>query len=358
MTRLGVAAALVRGRWIRGDVDVEATDGRLNAIALTPPVGSKLLVSGFIDRQINGFAGVDFRSAHETDYARVGEALLSTGVTRYHPTLYSSSVSQYCEALAVLAQVHHRRPPGAMALGAHLEGPFLSPEWSGAHDTRLLLTPDTDVMDALLSSGPVDLVTLAPELQGALGLIGELVRRRIRVALGHTDATPNQMRAAIEAGASMLTHCFNAHRRFSSRDPGPAGVALTDERIEVGLIADGVHVADEALVLAARAAGDRLVLVTDAIAPAGLTLSRWEVPGREAVNLTTGVARLDDGTIAGGVATMDQCIRKLISLGLPSGSVLRAAGGDRLRPGNTADLVVMDESWEVNDTLIAPGRGA
>src|SRR5690606_28944146 len=126
-----------------------------------------------------------------------------------------------------------------------------SPSWSGAHDRTHLVVPDPALAVQLVTAGPVDLVTLAPELPGALDLVRWFVARDIRVSVGHTDATAEQCRSAFDAGATMLTHCFNAHRRFGARDPGPAGAALVDRRVSVGLIADGHHVADDVLKLVA-----------------------------------------------------------------------------------------------------------
>lgn len=374
MTRLGVSAALVAGQWIRGDVDV--VDGRVTSIGLYPTIGTRVLVSGFIDHQINGFGGVDFRRADEDDYRRVGEMLLETGVTGYHPTVFSMPVDGYEDALAVLAEVHrHRRSDhslddragrraaatgtagstdGATALGMHLEGPFLAAEWRGAHDIETLIDPDPDVLDRLLGAGPVASMTLAPELPGAPDLIRRLVDAGVGVSIGHTGAGAAECHEAFDTGATMITHWGNAHRRFTMRDPGPAGAAVADGRVSIGVIADGVHIADDSLRMLAAAAPDRLVLVTDAIAAAGVDPETWNSKGTP-VTVADGSARLADGTLAGSVATMDSCVRHMIDLGVPSTAVLAAAGGNRLRPGRSTGLVVMDDGWRVIDTL--PARG-
>ncbi|MCB1257455.1 MAG: hypothetical protein KDB26_10140 [Microthrixaceae bacterium] len=349
MRRLGVSAALVAGQWIKGDVAIET--GVVTAIGLSPPVGSAVAVSGFVDHQINGFAGVDFGHTDEAGYARVASRLPETGVTAFHPTLYSLSRERYIDSLGLLAEVHRKRPAGARVLGAHLEGPFLSPPWVGAHDATTFLEPDPEVVTSLISAGPIDVMTVAPELPGALGLIRQLVANGVTVSIGHTDASAEQCREAFDAGASMITHCYNAHRRFTSRDPGPMGAALTDARASIGLIADGIHVADDSLRLAASAAPDRLVLVTDAIAAAGVAPEEWNTLDSR-VRVAGGAARLSDGTLAGSVATMDACVRKMISLGVPSEAVLHAAGGNRLRPGAAVDLVFLDDGWRVQEALI------
>lgn len=357
MTRIGVSAALVAGCWVRGDVDM--VDDRVMAIGLSPAVGSKVVVSGFIDRQINGFAGVDFRRADEQDYGRVGQRLLETGVTEFHPTLFSMSLGGYLEALSVLREIHDRQDRrrlgpnrgtqrGANACGMHLEGPFLSPRWRGAHDADTLIEPDRDVLDQLLAAGPVSIVTLAPELPGALNLVPYLVDRGVTVSIGHTDADAATCHAAFDAGATMVTHWGNAHRRFSMRDPGPAAASIDDDRVTVGVIADGIHIGDDALRMLARSAAGRIVLVTDAILATQLDPAEWNAKGTP-VTVSDGAARLVDGTLAGSVATMDACVRHMIDLGVPSAIVLDAAGGNRLRPGSRIGAVIMDDNWHVVD---------
>lgn len=357
MTRLGVSAALVAGSWIPGDVDL--VDGRLESVGLTPAVGSNVVVSGFVDHQINGFAGVDFRTAGEDDYRRVGDALLETGVTEYHPTLFSMTVDGYMEALSVLAEVHRRRDTcvprsvdngqtGALALGVHLEGPFLSPRWKGAHDVDTLMDPDLAVVEDLLRAGPISIMTVAPELAGVESLIARLVAAGVKVSIGHTDADAERCHVAFDAGATMITHWGNAHRRFTMRDPGPAAASIADERVSIGVIADGIHIADDALRMLASAAPDRMVLVTDAIVAARVDPDLWNAKGTP-VTVDDGAARLADGTLAGSITTMDSCVRHMIALGVPNAVALGAAGGDRLRVGQSVGVVVLDDAWRVVD---------
>ncbi len=354
MTRLGVAAALVGGGWVAGDVEV--VDGVVTSVGLSPAVGEAVVAPGFVDQQVNGFAGVDLRSADEQGYATVADALLAHGVTTFLPTYYSTSVDDYVAALQVLRSVHADPPGGAHVGGAHLEGPFLSPTWAGAHDARHLVAPDPAIAVRLVSAGPVDLVTLAPELPGALDLVRWFVARDIRVSVGHTDATAEECRLAFDAGASMLTHCFNAHRRFGARDPGPAGAALVDRRVAFGVIADGHHLADDVLRLVATTAPDRMRLVSDAIAPAGTDAVTWATGGAS-VRIGGGRAELSDGTLAGSVTPLDDAVRRMVALGVPPEVALRAAaGGRRLAVGSVADLVVLDDGWRVADTLVARRR--
>jgi len=357
--RLGVRASLVNDAWVAGDVEVR--DGRVEAVGCSPPRGKAVAVPGFVDCQVNGFAGVDLRHADQAGYEKVAGAIARTGVTTFLPTYFSSTPETYRLALSTLAQVQSTPPAGARIGGAHLEGPFLSPLWAGAHDRRHLTEPDLEIARVLLDSGPVALMTVAPELAGADQLIRLLRDRRIVVSIGHTDATAEEVHHAIDGGVSTITHCFNAHRRFSSRDPGPAAVALTRSEVTVGLIADGHHVAPDAIRLCFAAAPGRVALVTDSVAPAGTDEERWEVDAT-VVTIDHGRATLADGTLAGAVVPMDACVRHVIELGVdPAAAVLAASTTPgriagltaTLIPGAVADIAVLDDGWRVERTLVA-----
>src|SRR5262245_39106297 len=204
--RLGVAGALVGGRLVPGDVDV--VDGRIAAAGLANANGKGLAAPGFVDLQVNGFAGVDFLGADADGYAVAGDALLETGVTSYLPTMITSPEDDLVEALRGLP-VDGRGP---RVLGAHLEGPFISPRRLGTHPPSARRDPDLALLDRLLAAGPVVLVTLAPELPGALEVVGELGARGIPVSCGHSDATAAEAAAAFDAGVRTVTHLFNAMR--------------------------------------------------------------------------------------------------------------------------------------------------
>jgi len=360
--RLGVAAALVDGRLLGGDVEIDSATGSIAAVGCSPPGSSGVAAPGFVDVQINGFAGIDFRRADPDDYAAVAAALASTGVTTILPTYYSSSIDGYRRALAMLSEVHRSPPAGTRLGGAHLEGPFLSRAWAGAHDPRRLLEPELDVARALTGAGPVALMTVAPEQNGAAELIAQLRGAGVRLSMGHTDATAAEAHVAVDAGVTMITHCFNAHRRFAGRDPGPAAVALVRPEMTVGLIADLHHVAADAVRLCFASAPGRVALVTDAVAPAGSSMTTWDIDG-VVVTIERGTARLADGTLAGSVATMDECVRNVIGLGIEPAVALAAASvvprrfldsATRygLRVGDVADVVVLDDQWRPTRTLV------
>ena len=357
--RLGVRHALVGDALIRGDVRVE--EGRIAAVGLVPPGERGLAAPGFVDLQVNGFGGVDFLAAEPGDYRRAGEALLRTGVTAYLPTFITAPERAYRDALTASAAAAADQT-GPRIPGVHLEGPFLSPRWPGAHDPRHLQSPDPRLIERLAAIAPIALVTLAPELPKALELIGALVERGVVVSCGHSDADAAAAHAGFDAGARAITHLHNAHRRFGHRDPGLGGVALVRPDVTVQLILDGVHLAPEAACAAFLAARERTCLVTDAMAAAGLGGGRYRLGGRE-VTVEGMVARLADGTLAGSVLTMDAAVRNLVALGAPESAALLAAaraparlllrdGLGALAPGAPADVVVLNDRLEVQATFV------
>src|SRR3970282_2713604 len=306
--RLGVGAALVEGRLQPGDVEV--ADGRVTATCLASPNGRGFAVPGFVDLQVNGFAGVDFLEADADGYRRAGEALLETGVTSYLPTFITAPEEQLVAALHSVPSVL----AGPRILGVHLEGPFLSPLRLGIHPETARRAPDEGLLERLLAAGPVRLVTLAPELPGAGSLIRNLLRHEIAISCGHSDATAEEANTAFDAGAPNVTHLFNAMRPFHHRDPGIAGAALARDDVVVQVILDGRHLARETAELAWRAAAGRVALVTDAMAGAGLGDGSYRLGGLE-IEVADGVARGPGGALAGSTLTMIDALRNLHALG-------------------------------------------
>jgi N-acetylglucosamine-6-phosphate deacetylase len=360
--RLGVAGAVVDGRLVTGDVEV--TGGRVSAIGVMPPARRDLAVPGLVDLQVNGFAGVDFLAADADGHMKAGEALAATGVTAYQPTLISSPPDAYRRALGVADRLAAERAgrPGPRPLGVHLEGPFLAVERRGAHPREHIRPPDPRLLDELLGWGPVTTMTLAPELPGAIDLVARLTARGVVVSLGHSDATATEAAAGFNAGASTVTHLFNAMRPFDHREPGLAGAALARPGVVVQAIVDGVHLATDTVRLAWRAAAGRFALVTDAIEAAGCPDGEHRLGTRE-VDVRGMVARLADGTLAGSVLTMDAAVRNLVDLGVPVEAAIGAATevparilrrGDlgRISVGSPADLVVLDDALRPVRTLV------
>jgi N-acetylglucosamine-6-phosphate deacetylase len=370
--RLGVAAALVDGDLVAGDVEV--SDGRVAAVGLGNAGGSRIAAPGFVDLQVNGFAGVDFSAPGDDGYAVAGAALLAGGVTACQPTLVTAALDSMRASLSRLS-VHGlgptadqagRRAPHPTAprlIGAHLEGPFLSPARAGAHDPASIRAPDLATLEALLAAGPVTQVTLAPELPRAMGLVDALVARGVTVALGHTEADAATAHRAFDRGASGVAHLFNAMRRPAPRDPGVAFAALGRDDAFVTLIVDGRHLADDTVRAAWRAAGDRLVLVTDAVAAAGAPDGDYTLGGTVPIHSAGGSVRDAEGALAGTTLTMLDAVRNAHALGISLAAALRAATEapaamarrpdlGRLVPGAPADLLVLDDSLELHRVLL------
>src|SRR3990170_1952339 len=336
--RLEVEAALVGGRIVQGDLEITA--GEVTAVGLASPPGRGIAVPGFVDLQVNGFAGVDFQGADADGYERAGHALLETGVTSYLPTFITAPEEEFVEALREVPST----TDGARILGAHIEGPFLSPERLGAHPASARRDPDPELLDRLLDAGPVRLMTLAPEIPGAHALVRTLLQRRVTVSFGHSDANAEEANAGFELGVHTVTHLFNAMRPFHHRDPGIEGVALARDDVFVQLILDGAHVAPETASLVWRAARGRLALVTDFTAAPG--------------------GRTPDGVLAGGTAPMIEGVRNLHALGASFEEAVGAATeiparilghptAGRLDVGLPADIVVLTDGLEIERVLVA-----
>jgi N-acetylglucosamine-6-phosphate deacetylase len=370
----GPDAALfaVRGRLVLdrdlvpGAVIVQA--GRIAEVVVEPApaalpstVHDAAIVSpGFIDLQVNGGYGVEV-GEHADSIHRLAARLPEAGVTAFLPTLVSSAAEVYPRACqAFLAS---RGAVGALPLGLHLEGPFLSLRRAGAHRTSAIENAPPDVWGPFLEHDVLRLVTLAPEVEGALERIRRLRQQGVVVSLGHTDASYEEFRRGIDAGATMVTHLYNAMSDFRHRAPGAVGAALVDERVTVGLIADGVHSHPASVRLAVRAKGpDRVALITDAIAGAGMAPGRYQLGGQD-ILVGDGRATLPDGTLAGSVLSMDQAVRNVVAWAETGvGEVCRMASEvparllslrskGRLAVGFDADLVLLDDALRVRATF-------
>jgi N-acetylglucosamine-6-phosphate deacetylase len=354
--RLGVGAALVDGTLVPGDVEV--ADGRIMAVGLEPANGNGIASPGFVDLQVNGFAGVDFFSADAEGYRRAGKAMLECGVTAYQPTFITSPEEQLVQALAEVP-VNGAAP---RVIGAHLEGPFISPARLGTHPAEARRDPDPALLDRLLAAGPVSHMTLAPELPGAFELVDVLHSRGVTVSGGHSDATAAEAREAFAHGMKTVTHIFNAMRPFSAREPGLAGAALVTSDVAVQFILDGVHLAEDTARLVWQTARGRVALVTDAISAAHAGDGTYTIAGVD-VEVEDGEARNADQVLAGSTVCMIDAVRNLVALGAPVEAALAAAtevpariAGRRelgtLAPGSGADVVVLDDSLEITRVLV------
>jgi N-acetylglucosamine-6-phosphate deacetylase len=325
---------------------------------------SGTIAPGFIELQINGAYGADFSNDGRT-VAGVAARLPETGVTAFLATIITSPWDTYAQRLsqvreAMRAVMHGSS--GARPLGVHLEGPYLHPAKRGAHNPAFLRVPN--VNEILRWADASLIVTLAPELPGALDAIRALSGKGIIVSAGHSNATYAKAIAGFKAGITWGTHLYNAMSGLGHRDPGLAG-ALMSSSVPCGLIADGIHVHPAMVKLAFKAkSAPGITLVTDAMAALGMAPGRYKLSDREVgVNETS--ARLADGTLAGSILKMDQAVRNMIAfadctlaeaLAMASTTPARVLSLDRqgrIAPGCDADLVILDESLQVERTIVA-----
>ena len=321
------------------------------------------IVPGLIDLQVNGAYGADFTIDAQT-VVDVAARLPATGVTSFLPTIITSPFELYPQRLREIEEAGHHTG-GAHVLGVHLEGPYLNRIRRGAHNTDLFRPIDVDEIRHWADPGIVRLVTLAPELPGALEAIRALSRNGIIVSAGHSNARYAEALVGFEAGITWGTHLFNAMREMRHREPGLPGALLSTSTLTCGLIADGIHVHPAMMGLAFRMKGaHRITLVTDAMQAMGMPAGRYKLGDREVVVDDTS-ARLEDGTLAGSILTLDQSVRNVVAftgcawteaVTMASTTPARLLGLDGkgcIAPGCDADLVILNESLHVTHTWVA-----
>ena len=357
-----------------GPACVAVSDGVILGVAAgetygdVPPdvvLPSGVLVPGLVDLQINGCFGVDFVAADQAGWAEVSARLPETGVTSFVPTFITAPVPDLVAGLHRTAALPADLG-GARVLGVHVEGPFLSPDRHGAHDPALLRDPTPEAVDALIEAAPglLRMHTLAPERPGALAAIRRLVGAGVLVSVGHSDATAEQTEAAADAGARLVTHLFNAMRPLHHREPGVIGQGLTDPRLTCGLIADLHHVAAPVCRLAFGAAPGRIVLVTDAVAAAGMPPGTYDLGGQQVSVDPLGLPRRSDGTIAGSGLRLDAAIANVVAAGVDLRAAVDAASRlpadilgrpdlGRIEAGGTAYLVWLGDDLSARATWLA-----
>jgi N-acetylglucosamine-6-phosphate deacetylase len=297
------------------------------------------------------------------DWQAAAIAMAHDGVTSFVANLITAPPEVTADALRTAARAVTSGAGGrARCLGAHLEGPFLAPRRRGTHPLAQLRAPDRAFLAPLLEAGPVVEVTLAPELSGAIGVITWLSAAGVLVSLGHSDATAEQAAAGFNAGARTVTHVFNGMSGLTSRAPGLAGVALARDDVTVQAIFDGVHLAAETSAVVVTAARTRLVLVTDALSAARAPDGDYRL-GDVRISMVGGVARNLDGGLAGSVSSLAGTLRHGVAAGLSLEEVVAAAStrpaallgrGDlgALRPGDRADVTVLDDALDVTACFI------
>lgn len=354
--RVADARGLDAPGWLRVEGDRIAATG-LGAPPRSPDVEHGGLIGpGLVDLQVNGAGGHDALAGGGEGLDRIDEVLARHGVSGWLAALPTAEDERV--AAVVDAARERVRDPGHGLCGVHLEGPFLAPDHAGAH-RRELLRPPTAGVPAHYFAEAVRLVTLAPELDGALELIARLRRAGIAVALGHSGADAGTAGRALDAGATLVTHVFNAMAPLHHRAPGLAGVALTDRRALPCVIADGLHLDPLVLRLCRAAAGERLILVSDAAAPAAAPAGDYELAGRR-VRADAGTVRTADGTLAGSGMLLDGMLGRWVRhTGAGPGEALAAAawrpsrvlGADALKAGAPADLVLLGDDGRLERVL-------
>ncbi|MEJ2870648.1 N-acetylglucosamine-6-phosphate deacetylase [Actinomycetospora sp. OC33-EN08] len=369
--RLGVSAALVGGVLHRGDVAV--VDGRVEAVGLSPACGAGIAVPGLVDVQCNGYAGVDLTAATDPDEVRrFRRALAQDGVTAVAPTVITAAPDTTTTALRLL-DAARSGDAGARLLGAHVEGPFLSPKRPGTHPPQFLRPPDPGLFEAFRTAGAVAITTVAPELDGADAVIASALRAGVTVMAGHSDAPAAEAHAGFDAGVAGATHLFNAMSGFDHRSPGLAAAALAHPGAVVTVIADGHHLDPDVLRVVAAAAPGRWALITDATAAAGMPDGTFRL-GDVELTLADGAVRNPDGTLAGSAATLAGCVRVAVSAGIGLADALTAATATParlvgpahrphpdlgvLRPGGVADVTVLDDALAVTRVLVGGAEAA
>lgn len=285
-------------------------------------VGSDPVGPAFVDTHVHGFGGHDASRCGderrgEDELRGMARALLTTGVGAFCPTLYPLTPAETLACLLTIARVRRgRRPDEAAVVGAHLEGPFVHPERAGALDRKRLRAPDVKLMTQYLETGAVSVVTLAPELPGAQALVRRCAEAGVLVSMGHTNATLEEAKRAVQWGARSITHLFNAMAPIHHRDASIANFALLEAGFATELIPDLTHVGPAAIDLVLRARGlEGLRLVSDALAPAGTRVRRVRAGGASLV-VKNDIAYTPRGTIAGSCRSLAQSVRGLWRSGL------------------------------------------
>lgn len=320
-----------------------------------------IISAGLIDLQVNGGNGAEIGDSTDA-IDHVSTWLPETGVTSWLPTVVTAPASFYPGVFEALTRVDHER--GAVPLGYHLEGPFLAPAKKGAHVLEYIEAADDSITDLWLDQSDIRIVTLAAEREGNLDRIRRFATAGIVVSLGHTNATYEQFRAGVDAGATKATHLFNTMPNIHHRDPGAMVATLNDDRITAGIIPDGIHTHPGMVRLAIKTKGiDRMVVVSDMMSAAGLKAGTYGLGG-QTVTVDNTSARLADGTLAGSIVTMDTVIRNLVewsdvgvaqALHMATAVPARLIGErDRgvLQAGKLADLTIWDWSLQVRETIV------
>lgn len=331
-----------------------------------------VLTSTFFDIHTHGATGYDIMHANPRELKEINRFLASKGVGHYLPTTVTAPVNQTLHSIEALADAIEAPVAAGEArpIGIHLEGPFISHVKRGIHPPADILPPDIALFDRFYQAarGHIRLITIAPEIPGALALIEHVASLGVRVSIGHTNATCEEANAAIDAGATSATHTFNAMRPLNHRDPGVIATVLDDNRLFAELICDGIHVAPEMVRLWLKAKGTgKAILVTDSMSATGMPDGTYAL-GTFQVEVTNGRA-ISNGTLAGSVLTMDRAVANLQRFtGSPLGTAVRLASHNPAKllglediianpiPGQPANFNVFDTAGNLQSTILQGNR--
>lgn len=375
MTTTRIRNVRLAGDDVPGPVSIQIRNGRIDsvqpeehdaAIGADEVIdgGGKLLIPGMIDVHIHGADGFDMMDGTFESVEAVSRACARTGCTAFLATSVSSTIEDLLRMIDSVAQAQGK-VSGAKIAGMHIEGPYLNVKRKGMQNERFLRHPDlTEMRTILQRSGPlIRMVTLAPELPGGMEMVEFLKERGIVAAIAHSDATYEEAKQAFRSGASHVTHCFNGMRPIHHRDPGMIVAAFEEDHVSVQAIVDHVHLHSAIVRLMYREKGaDKMVLITDALQAMGLGDGTYRFGGHEVV-VTDGVARLSDGTLASSTVTMNEALAKTVRSGIPlrdavkmatetPANVLGLRSKGRIAPGADADLVLLDDAFDVQWTMI------
>jgi N-acetylglucosamine-6-phosphate deacetylase len=361
------------------DAGILIRDGVIEAIGprddLTVPQGAqeiqasgKIAVPGFIDVHIHGAGGHDVMEGTEEALSTVARTLAAHGTTSFVATTVTASPDSICASAEGIARYitlqQQAEDNRAQVLGVHFEGPFISPVRRGVHPTEWITLPSAALLQRFTEAagGYAQILTIAPELLGAMPCIDAARNAGLVVAMGHTDATYEQARAAIAHGARHAVHVYNAMRPFTHRDSGVIGAVLTSPDVTAELIADGVHVDETAMRILLQAKGAAgVILISDGISATGMPDGKY-ILGTFEVTVAGGVCRNAEGKLAGSTLTLDRALRNIVNLGIPLPDALRMLTLNpatllgiefkkgSLRTGADADILLLDESLNLTQT--------
>ena len=328
----------------------------------------KFVVPGYIDIHLHGGGGYDFMDGNYQAIQQIALTHVRFGTTSLLSTTMTATEGQIIQSLKSIREAKLKGTGGAEILGVNLEGPYINPEKKGAQKEEDIREPSIEEFTKFkqASGDLIRLVTIAPEIPGAIDFIKYLYKQGIIASVGHTNATYVQTQAGIQAGLSHVTHTFNAMRELHHREPGVVGAALTSPELTVEVIADGIHIHPIVLkILTKIKEGEKVVLITDAMRAAGLKEGTYDLGGQEVI-VTKGQARLKDETLAGSVLTMDKAVKNMVNkigiqlpkaIQMASFNPARSIGIDdkkgSLEPGKDADIVILNKNLETELTIVA-----